>query len=204
MNFQYPPSYQDITEIELFEKLKDNDEMAFAEVYRRFEKFLLFNAYQILKDSELANDVLQDFFVDFWANKRYLKVKGNFRGYAYRAIRNNCIITLKMGKFREKAIALSAAHQEILTEPESYGGKSPYEDLLEKIPQLLATISAKQRQIVELYVMKGIKRKQAAAMMGISENSAKTHLAAAMKSLRLKMAGNLTGLLLAIILNYYF
>lgn len=199
----YTTSYQNLDESELFEKLKNNDELAFAEVYRRFEKFLSFTAHQLLGDSELVKDVLQDFFVDLWANKRYLKIKGSFRGYAYRAIRNNCIILIKRGKFQQQSIIRSAMHEETMVEQELVEENNSFDHLKEKIPQLLMSITAQQRQIVELYIMKGIRRKQAAIMMGISENTAKTHLAIALKSLRLKMV-SMAGLLLAILLNYYF
>ena len=59
-----------LTDIQLADLLHQGDENAFNEIYKRFWKKIYNESYKRLKDTELAEDIVQDVFADLWI-KRY-------------------------------------------------------------------------------------------------------------------------------------
>ncbi|UPK67982.1 RNA polymerase sigma factor [Chitinophaga filiformis] len=198
--FRNPSSYQNLTQPQLSEYIKLGDELAFAEAIRRYHKTFLFTAYQMLKDLEWAQDVVQDFYVDFWDKKRYLHVKGDFKGYTYMSIRNNCLLLLKRKKNDPVSYRVDEEFLNIAETPIEGASTSRKID----IPKLWKALTDQQRKVVELFILKDLKRKEAADIMGVSDNTAKTHLSNAMKILREQLGVTNTTLFLAIILNLFY
>lgn len=84
----------------LLELLKDGSVHAFTEVYHKYNRFLMTLAIDMLKDEDKAQDVMQEFFLDFWQKKLFLKIDLNYqnretasvmKGYLYASIRNRCL-----------------------------------------------------------------------------------------------------------------
>lgn len=84
----------------LLELLKDGSAEAFTIVYKKYSRILLLLAVDMLKDEDKAQDVLQEFFLDFWQKKLFLKIDANYqnrdstcimKSYLYASVRNRCL-----------------------------------------------------------------------------------------------------------------
>ena len=45
--------------------------------------------------AEAAEEIVPDFFVDFWAKKRFKSVTTNLQFYIFRSVRNSCLNYIK-------------------------------------------------------------------------------------------------------------
>ena len=53
---------------------------------------------QLTDSFQLAEDIVQDFFVAFWERKYYRAITGNFRSYLYTSVHNAALAVLKKKK----------------------------------------------------------------------------------------------------------
>jgi len=90
----------------LLERLKRDDELAFAAVYEKYRESLKFQAFNILNCHAEAHDLVQDFFMDFWEKRLYEKIEVEkssskeavIKNYIFSAIHNRCINALNRSK----------------------------------------------------------------------------------------------------------
>lgn len=84
----------------LLMQLKNGDAQAFARLYTKYRTFLMILAEDMLHNEEEAQDVLQEFFLDFWDKKLYMKIDSSFqnrdgsstlRNYMYASVKNRCL-----------------------------------------------------------------------------------------------------------------
>ena len=65
---------------------------------------------------------------------------------------------------------------------------SIYDLIDKKVNDILEYMPAQRSKAFQLYVLQGLKRKQVANVMGLSDNTVKTHLATAIKTIREKLS----------------
>jgi len=181
--------HTDVNDDLLLQELKSGDTKAYKTMYMRFEKQLLFEASRLLGDAEEAKDVLQEFFIDFFEKKRYNNIHTNLRGYLYISIRYNCMLILKRQKSLQKSQQEYYFSQEEPTVHLEEENEPTVRDYIDnKVNELLKFMPAQRSKAFQLYVLQGMKRKEVASVMGLSDNTVKTHLATAIKTLREKLS----------------
>ena len=65
-----------MTDIDLLNKLKEGDREAFRETFYTYYADLVIFSSNILKDRYAAEDIVQDFFVKFWQERRFVSIVG--------------------------------------------------------------------------------------------------------------------------------
>lgn len=74
---------------EITELFKHEEEKAFSLLYDTYYPALVNFAISIVEDSKIAEDIVQEFFVNFWLRKQYHKIDDGLEKYLYQAIKNN-------------------------------------------------------------------------------------------------------------------
>ncbi len=69
------PGFNEKNDTELIFYLKDGDETAFTGIYNRYWDKLYFLAYQKLKDTAAAEEIVQDVFLTLWKRKSILQIR---------------------------------------------------------------------------------------------------------------------------------
>jgi RNA polymerase sigma-70 factor (family 1) len=163
--------------IKLFES---NRRDAFRELFARFYKPMVLAAKFYLKDHPEAEDIVQQFFLKFWEEKLFKKIKNSFRQYLHISIRNACFNHLERQKQHpqvepdpDKVIELEQAIDFLLHNEERKIFEKAYNDLP---PQ--------SRKVFELVYFSNQSYNQAAGALNISINTVKSHLKNALKILR--------------------
>ncbi|SHM37308.1 RNA polymerase sigma factor [Chitinophaga sp. CF418] len=181
--------HTDANEELLLKELKSGDTKAYKTIYMRFEKPLLFEANRLLGNVEEAKDVVQDFFIDFFEKQRYKNIHTNLKGYLFMSIRYNCMLILKRQKSLHKTLQEYCNTQEEPTvHLEEEQEPSIYDLIDKKVNDILQCMPAQRSKAFQLYVLQGLKRKEVANVMGLSDNTVKTHLATAIKTIREKLS----------------
>ncbi|HEY9258221.1 RNA polymerase sigma factor [Chitinophaga sp.] len=84
----------------LLELLKEGSAEAFTQVYGKYHGILMTLSTDMLKDQDMAEDLVQEFFIDFWQKKLFLKIDANYqnrdrasimKSYLYASVRNRCL-----------------------------------------------------------------------------------------------------------------
>lgn len=157
-------------------------ERLFRENYRRM--FLV--AVFLLHDEAEGKDVVHDVFETVMRNG--IELRGETAsGYLLSSTRNRCLNRLRSMRIKEKV----ANEYAIFSNLESVTDEDASE---EKIATLNAGISHLQppvrKKIIEMHFKQGLKFREIAAKLGISETAVYKHLRQAMASLRSQLTDN--------------
>ena len=77
----------------ILELFRTSPKEAFRLLFDAYHMKLCIYAVQLTDSFEMAEDIVQDFFIYFWEKKYYLKINQNLRYYLYLSVRNAAINT---------------------------------------------------------------------------------------------------------------
>lgn len=179
-----PPSdnYPLHNEPELVEALSAGDENAFTALYRHYSTRVFDAAMMYLKDHEEATEIVQTIFIRLWEKRDKLAQVISFKDYLFIIARNEVF-----RQFREKArISRHTAQLATLgagqTDDTDYKAReSQLRDLLQKGAE---SLPPQRRKVYELSRIEEKSIDEIAAEMNISRNTARNHLALALRHMR--------------------
>lgn len=72
-------------------KIQGGDIREFERLFVKYYEPLCLFAGKIVKDQNTAEDIVQEFFYNFWKNRESFKLKLSLNAYLYQSIRNNAL-----------------------------------------------------------------------------------------------------------------
>jgi len=161
----------------------DVEKLAFSRLYAQHFKTFTLLALQYVKDVIVAENIVQDAFLKFWEAPFTLDNPDAIKSYFGKIIINNSLNHLK----REKS--LQRHHDQIgksITEQDVY--EKLYEsELMIRIHREVAQLPAQCRKVFTMNRFDGLKYREIAELLNISERTVENHIAYALKALRKKL-----------------
>ncbi len=165
------------------------DERAFQEIITQYSTLMLRTAWMIVKDRDIAEDVVQDALIQMWHHLPDLREAGSLRPWLMRIVVNQCI-SFKRRLARSTAFTRQAiAEQEvdlIASAAEHYKGH------LERnwdLAQAIENLPLKQKTAIKLHYYDGMTLPEMSRSLQISENTLKKRIQAALVNLRNMLKG---------------
>src|SRR5690606_37832565 len=84
--------------------LKAGDEKSFAEIYDRYWAVLYRHAYKLFKDEVVAQDIVQEVFVNLWDKVDHLDLQNSLSSYLYAAVRNKVLNVIQREKYQKRYV----------------------------------------------------------------------------------------------------
>jgi RNA polymerase sigma-70 factor (ECF subfamily) len=168
------------SEQELTAALKAKDDQAFSYLYDHYSGSLYSIILQIVKSPELANDILQEVFVNIWRKiESYDPIKGRLFTWMLNISRNASIDVL-----RSKDYQNSQKNQEI--DDNVYGLNQVTQTNIDNIglSKFLGKLRPEQRVLIELAYFKGYTHDEIAQIEDIPLGTVKTRIRSALIQLR--------------------
>lgn len=155
-------------------------EKEFEELFKVNYSKLFYCAYDFVRDTEAAKDIVSDVFDTAWSN--YSRLRGEkVEAYLYRSVRNRCIDYL-----RHEVVVRE--HQQVFLEMRlEYEEEEDNEKLeadIARMRRILATLSPQTRLIFEQCYFEGKKYAEVAEAMSLSEAAVNKHMVKAFSTLR--------------------
>ncbi|MFC6100856.1 sigma-70 family RNA polymerase sigma factor [Olivibacter domesticus] len=170
---------------ELFNALKSGDLEAVSAIYNKSRGWLKGLAVSILgrEADEEAKDLVQDFFVDFWEKRLFLRIEHAeaLDSYLYRAFYNRCLNKLKSKERLQKR------EHEYLLWPEAYqlpANRLENNELNLALNAAMDKVPPMSAKVFKLVYFEEKSRLEVASEMGISPNTVKNQLGKAVKIFR--------------------
>ena len=177
---ELPENAEDADDGALVAAHNSGDERAFAMIVRRYQRPVYRMALRWSRDPDEADELAQRTFL------RLLDHIGVFQGsqlksYLFRITANLC-----KNHLRDRARLVMGLPVEPVTMPGD--GAVEYEEERAILRRLMQKLPCRQRQVVTLRIDGDLPFSEVAAVLGITENSAKVNFHHALKHLRLLMA----------------
>lgn len=177
--------FTELSDEDLLLLIKQDKLSAFKELYGRYWKRLYSDAYKRLKSKELAEEIVQEIFTNFWLKRQSLQTT-TVSGYMHSAIVNRVIDQyrkeLVRAKYRE---AFKVVHSEADNSTED---AIMLKDLVYSIEAEVSQLPDKCRSVYELSRNEHKTNKEIALHLGISEKTVENHLTNALRKLRIGLS----------------
>ena len=176
-------SNQNVPEADLIKGCLNKDRQMQEMLYHRFSSKMYAVCLRYCKDTDDAQDLLQDGFVKIFKNLEKFRGEGSFEGWIRRIFVNTSI-----EHFRKSLKNFSVPDtKEIIIEDPAWNA---LDNLAEKdIIKMIQELSPGYRQVFNMYVIEGYSHKDIGDILGISEGTSKSQLARA-KGILKKMLEN--------------
>ncbi|WP_183556804.1 RNA polymerase sigma-70 factor [Mucilaginibacter sp. SP1R1] len=174
-----------LSDNELVEFLGQDNIAAFEEIYNRYWLKLYAAAYKRLNEREVAREIVQDFFTNFWVNRAQIKIQSSLEGYFFTAIKYQ-VLNYK----RAEAVRSSYSKQLQLANEvydNSIEENYQYKELRERVDMEVNQLPPKCRFVFELSRNQYKTNKEIAQLLGISEKTVENHLTKALRYLRVNL-----------------
>ena len=169
------------SDVALMERLMQRDETALAALYDRYAGILSSILNRILRDTQAAEEILQDIFFQLWRGaQQFDATRGSLPGWLMVIARNRAISRLRQHnpaqgeELRENAVCLTVNLESAITQHQ----------LLERVKIALDALPKEQRAAVELAYFEGLTQSEIAAQTGDPLGTVKTRLRTALGTLK--------------------
>lgn len=170
-----------------FQQMKNNQEEGFRALFQKYSRPLKTEAYFRLKDVQLAEDVVQEFFLALWEKRHRISIERSVRHFFYQSVRNRCNDMLdKQEVYSRKKREYAAAGVEYihpaLPEYLPAGGKN--------VSYYMSALPPQASRVFHMIVIENKKKSEVAAQMAVSVNTVKSQLTRAITILRKRFRGD--------------
>ena len=152
----------------------------FSEYYHSYYRQLCLHALHFMCDTDEAEDVVQETFVNLWDKREQLETIKSVKAYLYTAVRNNCLTRIRDAKPTTSLDKLSG--EEFLTEDE----QMERAEMEARVWKMIDELPERQREIFLMAKRDGMAYREIAEETGLSVKTVENHVTRALKSLRQK------------------
>ncbi|QHT67643.1 RNA polymerase sigma-70 factor [Rhodocytophaga rosea] len=185
------------TDADTIELLISGDEAVFEKVFKSYFKALHAYAFTILKEDEIAEEMVQVVFMKIWEKKEGLSIQTSLKAYLYRSVYNESINYLKHQKVKLK-YKTHAAHQ-MKHETDNASNQVQHQELEDRLHKALNELPEGCRTIFQLSRFEELKYQEIADKLQISIKTVENQMGKALKILRLKLVDFLPSLLFVLL-----
>jgi RNA polymerase sigma-70 factor (ECF subfamily) len=172
------------TDTDLFGKIKSGDVASFEQLFKKFYPELCFYATRLVKNSDVAEEIVQDFFVKLWEKKHTLDINTSLKNYLYRSVKNLCLNFVEHNKVKNKFKKYTLSNS-LHSEQTEFDFLEI--DLYEKLEDAIYSLPEKRQKIFRLNREEGLKYREIAEKLNLSIKTVETQMGLAFKYLREKL-----------------
>jgi len=175
-------AYKSLTDLHLLDLLKEDNEGALTEIYKRYADNLTRFASSKLYGLDDPRDVLHDVFVTLWEDRKVLKVDRSLEAYVFTLVRHRIIDKIRKNITRkgyaDMVLALDANYQAEIEQ------QITVKEIKQHIEGTLEKLSPRVREIYHLSRENNLSITEIAEKLKLSEQTVKNQLTSALKHLR--------------------
>lgn len=155
----------------LIERCRGGDRQAHYELYKLYAKAMYNVCYRIIRNSEDAEDVLQEAFISAFRHLNDYRSEASFGAWLKRIVINKALNALK----KRRPEIVSDDDQWDVAEAES---PAPFVDELtvDRVKEAIAQLPDGYRTVLTLYLIEGYDHEEIGQIMGISVSTSKSQL----------------------------
>lgn len=170
---------------ELIRSFKKGDESAFSQIVLRYQNRLLQAATIVLGDENEAMDIVQDTFVKAYFNLKSFRGDSSLYTWLYRILYNLCVSFLRRKKIIS-FLSFDSQNESFDFPSHGPGPEEEYErkEILLAVKNAMGKLPARQRMVFAMKQLEGLRHKEIAEIMGITEGAVKSSYFHAVKKLR--------------------
>ncbi|RKR81459.1 RNA polymerase sigma-70 factor (ECF subfamily) [Mucilaginibacter gracilis] len=171
------------TDFRYLDGIRQGDHSSFTELYRKYFQGLVLASDKYVKEIDVAKEIVQDVFLKMWEHAFELDHVVSLKSYLYRTVINASLNHLK----REKNI--NQHHLKIADEVtyDSIDDVQAEQELKILIFKEIENLPGQCKKVFKMSRFDGLKYREIAVLLEISEKTVENHMVRALKILREKL-----------------
>lgn len=163
--------------------MKHGSEQCFHRLYDLFMPALYQFALHAVKSELIADDIVQDAFVYLWEHRETVDADKPLKPYLFTITYHSIVRELRR-QVNNPLVAdwLSVMGQR--QDTDQADGRVLFDDFVEQLTRAKARLTPRQRELFEMRYERGLTPQQIEQMLGISNQTVRNQLAAAVKIMR--------------------
>lgn len=181
-----------LSDVSLMVRVRQDEEPAFEELHRRYQRRVLAFFYGMCGDAQAANDLCQETFLRVWKVRRRYRATGVFAGYLFGIARLIWLERCREERKRRRlgvCETLDALEQTIPGNAAGPGDAAVLAEASAHILHALGQLPEDQRMVFVLRAMRGFSLEDIAAALDCPINTVRSRKILAVKKLRQSLAG---------------
>lgn len=167
---------------ELILLVSSGDIAAFRKLYDIYRNKIYSIAFKFTSVQTAAEDIVQDVFIKLWLNKERLPDVENFNAY-FNAIARNHIFNYLRKIAHEETLLQNLATNQIVKDKDTFDNLS-YHELQGFLNKAVEQLSPQQKRVFMFSRIDGLKHKEIAEKMSISQSTVKGHMVEALSQIK--------------------
>lgn len=168
----------------LLAHFKDGNQKAFRTLFDRYWEDMFCKANSILRNRDVAQDVVQEIWIHLWNQREKLEVS-HFEAYIFSSVSYGCYKYLRDNKFNPSQLKVIDTLKLSNAEVENQHDLEATQKLIE---QSLEELSPRCQQIFTLSRIEDVPNEEIALQLGISKRSVENQVSLALKVIRRHLA----------------
>jgi RNA polymerase sigma-70 factor (ECF subfamily) len=175
--------HNEYMERDLLNRLSQGDPSALTHIYQHYWQSLYIQAYNVVKDKMVCEDIIQEIFLQIWKKRESLQITESLNAYLHAATRYQVFHYIRKTPVMEHLF--EHLDERLLSEP---SGQSLFQkDIQEQIEVIVSGLPEKCRQIYKLSREEYLPHKEIAEKLQISIKTVENQLTIALRRLRLSL-----------------
>jgi RNA polymerase sigma-70 factor, ECF subfamily len=164
-------------------KIQGGDIKEFERLFTKYYEPLCRYANTFLKDMDIAEDIVQEFFYSFWKNRESFTLKLSLNAYLYHSIRNNTLHHLQHIAIRQRyaeSLKNDSQDAQFINQPDEMG----YRELNRVIDETLKQLPERCSRVFCLNRFEGKKYREIAVILSVSVKTVEADMGKALQLFR--------------------
>ena len=171
-----------VTDRDIIRRIQRGDIKEFESLFRSSYKSLLNYARSILKDTDTAEEIVQELFYVLWRDKKKIRIMTSLNGYLFRSVYNRCMHYID----HQNVILKHSSHikAETGSHPDDPIEILKYKELHERVAEIIANLPERCARIFCMNRFEGLKYAEIADELSISVKTVEANMGRALKEFR--------------------
>jgi RNA polymerase sigma-70 factor (ECF subfamily) len=170
----------------LADRMRAGDVDAFRTLFDRHYTELVAHAYRYVRQTAIAEELVQDVFLRVWERRAGLPSALRPRAYLYASVRNAALKAVRRDVLETHARGVAAV--EVMAAPLDIAGSFDRTELHTALSQAIAGLPDRLRAVVELRWGRQLRIVEVASSLGITPKAVETYITRSVKALRAALA----------------
>lgn len=165
----------------LLSALRQDNKEAFSLLFQKYYTDLVLFCGNFVRDKSSCEDIVQSIFLKLWNDRKSIRIETSLKSYLLRAVRNSCF-----DEFRHLEIVRQYESDPDHSVLDSYDTENYilYSDLSAHLQQALDQLPAPYREAFEMNRFEGLKYREIAVRLNVSERTVEVRVSKALEMLR--------------------
>ena len=161
-----------------------DDTISFEEIYRQYWSKLYIYAFNVLRERDLCEDIVQQVFTDLWAKRHDVQIS-NIHSYLHQSVKYQIFNHFRESKYKNQLLM----EFDLINTQDRIDESYEKQELKNQIKEVIYQLPEQRRIIFEMSKYEGLSNKEISEHLSISVQTVKNQISESLKFIRKSLNG---------------